>query len=309
MGWTTRDIPDLHGRVAVVTGANGGLGLETTRALAAHGAHVVMAARDQVKAAAARDAILRDVPAAELELVALDLADLASVERAADAVTVTHDRLDLLINNAGLMAQPERRTVDGFEMQLGVNHFGHWALTAHLLPLLLRADRARVVSVTSTAHHMGRRIDPRNPHLDGTYGPWRAYGQSKLANLHFGIGLQHEFARAGVDTTSLIAHPGLAQTDLQARSVREQGGPLTHFFERAQRRTGMSAARGALPQLRAATDPSAPGGAFYGPRWVNSGPPVSKPLLRRVGLDRSIRYLWAVSERETGGRLEVPRPG
>jgi len=303
--WTTRDIPDLDGRIAVVTGANGGLGLETTRALAAHGATVVMAARDQRKADDARAAVLQEVPDAALELVPLDLGDLASVADAARRITDTHERIDLLINNAGLMAQPERRTADGFEMQFGVNHLGHWALTAQLLPALVRAEAARVVTVTSTAHHMGRRVDPRNPHLDGAYGPWKAYGQAKLANLHFALGLQREFESAGLPARSLAAHPGLAQTDLQSRSVRDQGGRLTHFFEGLQQRTGMSAAEGALPQLRAATEPDAPGGSFYGPLWVNTGPPVRKPLLRILGLDRSIQILWAVSERETGIALDV----
>ena len=305
MSWTTRDIPDLSDRVAVVTGANSGLGLETTRALAAHGATVVMATRDQGKATEARAALLAELPHASLELVPLDLGDLGSVAEAAARITGAHERIDLLINNAGLMAQPERRTTDGFELQLGVNHLGHWALTAQLLPALLRAGAARVVTVTSTAHHAGRRIDPRNPHLEGSYRPWKAYGQAKLANLHFALGLQRAFDRAGLTTKSLAAHPGLAQTDLHARSVREQGGPLTHVFERLQQRTGMSAAEGALPQLRAATDPAAPGGGFYGPLWVNTGPPVPKPVLRVVGLDRAIRVLWEVSARETGIDLDV----
>jgi len=305
VSWTTRDLPDLRGRIAVVTGANGGLGLETTRALAAHGATVVMAARDQGKAEQASAAVLAEVSDAALELVPLDLGDLASVAEAAEHIGASHERVDLLINNAGLMAQPERLTADGFEMQFGVNHLGHWALTAGLLPALVRADAARVVTVTSTAHHMGRRVDPRNPHLAGSYGPWKAYGQAKLANLHFALGLQREFEDAGLPARSLAAHPGLAQTDLQARSVREHGGPLTHFFERLQQRTGMSAAEGALPQLRAATDPDAPGGGFYGPLWGNNGPPVRKPVLRVVGLDRAIRVLWAVSERETGIALDV----
>ncbi|MGM0618516.1 MAG: oxidoreductase [Actinomycetota bacterium] len=305
MSWTTRDIPDLHGRIAVVTGANGGLGLETTLALAARGATVVMAARDQGKAEEARAVVRTQVPDAPLELVPLDLGDLGSVAEAADRISVAHGAIDLLINNAGLMAQPERRTVDGFEMQFGVNHLGHWALTAQLLPALLRADAARVVTVTSTAHHIGRRVDPRNPHLVGSYGPWKAYGQAKLANLHFALGLQREFDRAGLPARSLAAHPGLAQTDLQSRSVREQGGALTHVFERLQQRTGMSAAEGALSQLRAATDPAAPGGGFYGPLWGNNGPAVRKPILRVIGLERSIQVLWAVSERETGIAVDV----
>jgi NAD(P)-dependent dehydrogenase (short-subunit alcohol dehydrogenase family) len=309
MAWTTADIPDLTGKVAVVTGANSGLGLATTRALAANGAHVVLAARDQSKAAVARDEVVRRTPEASLELVPIDLGELATIAAAAQRISASHRRIDLLINNAGLMAQPHRRTTDGFELQFGVNHLGHWALTAQLLPALLRADAARVVTVTSTAHHYGRRVDPRDPHLEHSYGPWKAYGQAKLANLHFALGLQGEFNRAGVAARSLAAHPGLAQTDLQARSVREQGGALAHFFERLQAVTGMPAERGALPQLRAATDPGAPGGGFYGPLWGNNGPAVRKPLLRTSGLASAIRVLWEVSEHETGLALRITDRG
>ena len=218
MSFTAADIPDLSGRTAVVTGANGGLGLATAKALAGAGATVVMAARDQGKAATARAEILAVHPDAALEVVELNLASLASVAVAANGITAAHDRIDILVNNAGLMAMPERATADGFEMQFGVNHLGHWALTAQLLPALLRADAARVVNVTSTAHHMGRALDPANPHLHGRYKPWRAYGQSKLANFHFTLGLQRELERAGAPASSLMAHPGLSNTDLQART-------------------------------------------------------------------------------------------
>ena len=306
MAFSTRDIPDLSGRVAVVTGANGGLGLETARALAGAGAHVVMAARDQDKAARARDDILSGDADARLEVVPLDLGSLASVATAADAIAAAHPRIDILVNNAGLMAMPERATADGFEMQLGVNHLGHWALTAHLLPNLLAADAARVVSVTSTAHHMGRRIDPANPHLHGNYRPWLAYGQSKLATYHFAIGLQRRFTAAGVSASSLLAHPGLSNTDLQATTVHEGGGGrLGTFFHGMTQRTGMKPAQGALPQIRAAADPAAKGGDFYAPRFVNNGAAVKRPILRRIGLDRSIEVLWEVSERETGVPLGI----
>jgi NAD(P)-dependent dehydrogenase (short-subunit alcohol dehydrogenase family) len=306
MAWTVRDIPDLTGRTAVVTGANGGLGLETARALAGAGAQVVMAARDQEKATAAEKSIRETHPSASLEVVALDLGSLASVREAADRILAGHDRIEILVNNAGLMACPERRTVDGFEMQLGVNHLGHFALTAHLLQALLRADGARVVSVTSTAHHMGRALDPANPHLEGSYGEWKAYGQSKLANFHFAIGLQRRFEGAGVSAASLVAHPGLSNTDLQATSVKEtEGGFVQRFFHGLATSTGMTAAAGALPQLRAATDPGAKGGEFYAPRFVNNGPPVRRPILRRVGLGKAIETLWEVSERETKVNLDV----
>jgi NAD(P)-dependent dehydrogenase (short-subunit alcohol dehydrogenase family) len=308
VGWTVADIPVQTGRTAVVTGANGGLGLETARALAAAGAHVVMAARNQAKAGEAVADIRRGAPDASLEVVALDLGSQAAVRDAAERILAAHERIDLLVNNAGVMGIPERRTVDGFEMQFGVDHLGHYALSALLMPALLRAGAARIVTVTSTAHHMGRAVDPANPHLEGNYGPWRAYGQAKLANFHFGIGLQQRLRAAGASTVSLIAHPGLSNTDLQAVSVRETGGGVSQrFFHRLAGSTGMSPAQGALSQLRAATDPAAKGGEFYGPRFVNNGAPIRKPILRRIGLQQAIARLWEVSERETGLTIDVGR--
>lgn len=309
MSWTAADIPDQHGRTALVTGANGGLGLVTARHLAARGAHVVMAVRNQEKAAAALERIRAAVPDASVELVALDLSVQASVHEAARRVLAAHDRLDLLVNNAGVMAVAESRTVDGFETQFGVDHLGHWTLTALLLPALLRTPGSRVVTVTSTAHHLGRPVNVANPHLDGRYGPWRAYGQAKLANFHFGLGLQRALERAGAGTASLIAHPGLSDTDLQTVSVRGSGGGASQrFFHALARHTGMSAEDGARSQLRAATDPAAAGGAFYGPAFVNNGPPVRKPVLRRWGMDRAVARLWQVSERETGVAIDLPAP-
>jgi len=244
------------------------------------------------------------VPDAALELVALDLASQASVRAAAEQIVAAHKSIDLLINNAGVMGIPEAKTVDGFEMQLGVDHLGHWSLTALLLPALLRTPGARIVTVTSTAHHMGRAINPANPHLHGRYRPWRAYGQAKLANFHFGLGLDRLFRDAGVPAASLVAHPGLSNTELQAVSVEETDGGLSQrFFLMLARTVGMSPGEGALSQLRAATDSGAKGGEFYGPLFVNSGPPVRKPVLRRLGMSRAIEKLWRVSERETGLEL------
>jgi NAD(P)-dependent dehydrogenase (short-subunit alcohol dehydrogenase family) len=304
VSWNTADIPDQHGRVAVVTGANGGLGLATARALAAAGAEVVIAARNQERATEAMERIQAAVPAANLTIVKLDLGSLDSVKAAAEEVLASHEAIDLLVNNAGVMGIPQSRTADGFEMQFGVDHLGHFALTARLLPALLKAPAARVVTVTSTAHHMGRTVDPDNPNLDGRYGPWRAYGQAKLANFHFGLGLDQLFRAAGAPTCSLVAHPGLSNTELQAVSVEETDGGLSQrFFLVLARTIGMSPCEGALSQLRAATDPGAIGGEFYGPLFVNSGPPVRKPVLRRLGMSRAIEKLWQVSERETGLEL------
>jgi NAD(P)-dependent dehydrogenase (short-subunit alcohol dehydrogenase family) len=306
MSWTTHDIPDQHGRTAVVTGANGGLGYETALALAAKGAHVVVAARDRAKAERAIESLTAQVPDASVELVPLDLGDLASVRAAAETIAAAHPRLDLLVNNAGLMAMPEASTADGFEMQFGVNHLGHWAFTSLLLAPLLRTPGSRVVTVTSTARHMGLPVDEDNPHLRGRYKPWRGYGQAKLANFHFGLGLDRQLRAAGATTASLIAHPGLSNTDLQARTVREGGGGASApFFHTLAARTGMSPAQGALPQLRAATDPGAHGGELYAPRFVSNGPPVRVPVLRRWDMDRAIATLWRVSERETGIGLDV----
>jgi NAD(P)-dependent dehydrogenase (short-subunit alcohol dehydrogenase family) len=304
VSWNTADIPGQHGRVAVVTGANGGLGLATARALAAAGAEVVIAARNQERAAEAMERIQAAVPAANLAIVKLDLGSLDSVKTAAEEVLASHEAIDLLVNNAGVMGIPQSRTADGFEMQLGVDHLGHFALTARLLPALLKAPAARLVTVTSTAHHMGRAVDPDNPNLDGRYGPWRAYAQAKLANFHFGLGLDRLFRDAGAPAASLVAHPGLSNTELQAVSVEETGGGLSQrFFLMLARTVGMSPGEGALSQLRAATDPGAKGGEFYGPLFVNSGPPVRKPVLRRLGMSRAIEKLWQVSERETGLEL------
>jgi NAD(P)-dependent dehydrogenase (short-subunit alcohol dehydrogenase family) len=306
MAWTETDIPDLSGRTAVVTGANGGLGLQTALALAGAGAHVVLAARNPAKTAAAEDRIRQRYPSASLEVVPLDLGDLAVVSAAAQTILDGHERVDVLVNNAGVMAMPQGTTVDGFETQLGVDHLGHWALTAHLLPALLRAPAARVVTVTSTARLMGRPLDPADPHLQRRYRAWGSYARAKMANYHFGLGLQQQFKQAGVAAQSLITHPGLSNTDLQARSVREGGaGWAGAFFEALTVRSGMTPLEGARPQLRAATDPRARGGELYAPRFGSNGPPVRRPVLRRYDLQKRIDVLWQVSERETGIPLKV----
>ena len=302
MSWNESHIPDQTGRVAVVTGGNGGLGFEITRALAAKGATVVMAARNQEKAAGARSRILENHPAGDLEVRDLDLARIASIEEFAGSIQADYERVDILMNNAGVMAIPERKTANGFEMQLGTNHLGHHVLTARLLPLMVSNPGSRVVTVTSTARHFGRPVDSENPHLEGRYDQWRAYGQSKLANLHFAVGLDRRFRAAGAAAAGLVAHPGLTNTDLQANTAREGGGD---FWERMANSFGMTPARGALPQLRAATDPEARGGQLFAPRWVNFGPPVRRPLLGRSTNTRSIETLFEVSERETGVPLDV----
>jgi NAD(P)-dependent dehydrogenase (short-subunit alcohol dehydrogenase family) len=306
VAWTEKDIPDLSGRTAVVTGANGGLGFQTALALAGAGAHVVLAARDPGKTADAEARIRARHPSASLEVVPLDLGDLSAVSTAASAVLAAHERVDLLVNNAGVMAMPQRTTVDGFEQQLGVDHLGHWAFTAQLLPALLRSTSARVVTVTSTARFMGGPLDPADPHMRRRYRAWGSYARAKMANYHFGLGVQQKFADAGVAGQSLIAHPGLSNTDLQARTAREGGAGWAGAFAHAVTvRSGMTPLEGARPQLRAATDPRAAGGELYAPRFGSHGPPVRRPILRRFDLQKQIDVLWRVSERETGIPLAV----
>ena len=306
MGWNASDIPDLEGKTAVVTGGNAGLGYETVKALAAHGANVVMASRSEEKAQVARQDILSDTTDGQISVVSLDLASLDSVATAVDSIISSHDAIDILVNNAGLMALPQQVTNDGFEMQFGVNHLGHWALTSGLLPAIVRSPGARVVTVTSTAHHMGRAVNAADPHLTNGYGPWKAYGHSKLANYHFAIGLQRLFEERDVDAASLLAHPGLSHTNLQVNTVDEGGGGWSApMWSWLAAKVGMEADTGVLPQLRAATDPEARGGEFYAPMFVNSGAPVKRPVLRRFGMDQAIDTLWDVSERETGMPMDV----
>lgn len=305
MPFTLDSIPDLSGSTAVVTGANRGLGFETARVLAAKGARVVMAARNAEKTESAAAQLRRETPHAALDLVHLDLGSQQDIARTCDEILSRHDRIDILVNNAGVMATPAAPTVDGYEMQFGVNHLGHWTVTALLMPALLGAPGGRVVTVTSMARLTGPRVDPVNPHLRGDYDPWRAYGQSKLANYHFALGLQGEFERAGVGAMSLIAHPGLSHTELQATAVASGGaGRQGPFWAWLAAHAGTAVAEGAMPQIRAATDPHAKGGDLYVPRYLTRGPAVRRRPLR-PGRAAAIRTLWEVSERETGIRLVV----
>jgi len=305
MAFTEQDIPDQTGRVAVVTGANGGLGLATAKALAAKGAHVVMAARNQAKAASAEAEIRSEIPNASLEVVELDLGSQASVKSAAAKIRSTHPTIDLLINNAGVMAMPKGSTADGFETQFGINHLGHWTLTSELLPNVLAADAGRIVSVTSSARHQGKPVDLSDPNLDNDYDAWEAYGRSKLANFHFAIGLNRQLEAAGANATALSAHPGLTNSDLQSTTVEAGGGGgLANFFHRLVSLTGMSTTKGSRMQLRAATDPKAKGGAYYAPRFATNGAAVARSYSSR-GHDQAIADLWTMSQDLTGVRVDV----
>lgn len=306
MAWTATDIPDLTGKTAVVTGGNGGLGLETVRELARKGAHVIIAARNLEKAAAAEAEISAEVPSASLEVRKLDLSSLASVKEFAGGVLADHPVIDLLFNNAGVMATPEWETEDGFEMQFGTNHLGHFALTRHLLPAILKSSAGRIVNTTSTARFSAGDYDLDNPHHRGAYDAWRAYGYSKLANVHFTLDLDARLRAAGSNVRVMAADPGFSDTDLQAASARSNPSDnRSRFFERWTPHIGQSAARGALPQLRAGTDPRADGGTLYRPKWVVAGVPVIGSISGRLRKADDLAKLWEVSEHDTGITFDV----
>lgn len=306
MPWTVDDIPHQEGRLAVVTGGNGGLGLATLRELARRRAEVVMAVRNLGKAEAARAQVLAEVPYATVSVMELDLASLESVRRFAGQYSDTRSRLDLLVNNAGVMAPPRLETADRFEFQLGVNHLGHFALTALLIPALLQAPAGRVVTVTSFARLFRSALDPADPHSTEKYDPWLVYGQSKMANLQFAIALDRRLRDAGASARSLAAHPGLTHTDLQAESVRATGGGRAHrFWHLLASNIGMRPAQGARAVLRAATDPEARGGELYGPLFGGWGPPVRRSVSAFSKRDDDLELLWKVSERETGTEFPI----
>jgi protochlorophyllide reductase len=293
--WTTDDIPDQSDRVAVVTGANSGLGYHTAMALALAGAQVVLACRNTDLAKAAVVSIQAAAPSAMVTFMRLDLADLGSVGAFVDNFRGEFDGLDLLVNNAGLMAVDESRTVDGFETQLGVNHLGHFALTARLLPALLSTPGARIVSMSSMAHRAGC-LDLDDLMFDGRrYSRWQAYCQSKLANLLFIAELQRRLAGAGAAAIAVAAHPGVARTNLGT-----QGHSLSNRVIRIDLPTSGRAVAGALPMLRAVTDPMVAGGQLYGPRWGAAGHPVPETPSRQARDVGSAQRLWAASVELTG---------
>jgi NAD(P)-dependent dehydrogenase (short-subunit alcohol dehydrogenase family) len=295
--WDVQDITDQSGRTAIVTGANSGLGLVTARELARAGASVVMACRNLDKGHAAVDEVRAAVPDAQVQLDELDLASLASVRAFADRFKAPHDGLDLLINNAGVMGTPRRRTADGFELQFGTNHLGHFALTTALLETMEGREDARVVTLSSSAHKMGR-INFDNLNGDRHYFRWNAYGQSKLANLLFALELDRRLRAAGSTVKSLAAHPGYAATNLQSA-----GPPM---FDRlvmvaSNALIAQSDEMGALPILYAATEPGLESGTYVGPdgfQEQRGHPKIVKPS-GRARDPETARRLWEVSERMT----------
>jgi NAD(P)-dependent dehydrogenase (short-subunit alcohol dehydrogenase family) len=292
-------LPDQRGRTAVITGANSGIGLEAARELAHAGAHVVMACRDTTKGDAAADAIRKELPSAELDVAALDLASLDSVR--AFAGRYPHERLDLLINNAGVMAPPYTKTIDGFELQFATNHLGHFALTGLLLDKLLATPRARVVTVSSTAHKMGR-IDFEDLQSERSYRRWGAYGQSKLANLLFCFELDRRLQATDADLLSVAAHPGYSATNLQFAATPSRIERLASVV--LNRVYAQSAERGAAPTLYAATA-DIPGGSFVGPdgfQEMRGEPKIVKSTRAARDPETALR-LWALSEQLTGVRF------
>jgi NAD(P)-dependent dehydrogenase (short-subunit alcohol dehydrogenase family) len=296
-GWSGDDVPDLAGRVAVVTGANRGLGREVTRYLAARGERVIMACRDEAAGEASAAALRAEHPGATLEVRPLDLASLASVEKFAAGLE-GESRLDVLGNNAGLMAVDRGLTADGFELHMGVNHLGHFALTARLLPLLRETPGSRIVSMSSMVARLGH-VDlddllwERRP-----YDRWQAYFQSKLANLLFTFELDRRLRAAGAATAALAAHPGGSRTGLGSEGRSWSNRLLSIWKPLAQ-----SAAHGALPFVRAATDPAAQAGEYYGPQFQVWGPPVRERPSRQSRDPELAAALWERSEALTGTRL------
>lgn len=296
--WTAEAIGDLSGRLAIVTGANTGIGFVTALELARHGADVVLACRDVHKAGQAVDRIRAERPAARVRALPLDLAMLASVRTFAAGFMAEHGRLDLLVNNAGVMMPPLGRTAEGFELQFGTNHLGHFALTGLLMNRLLATRGARVVTVASLAHRAGRIVFDDLHWARRRYSPWRAYGASKLANLLFTHGLQRRLDANGATVTAVAAHPGWTQTELSRHSRwMDLFGPWM----------AMAADQGAMPTLRAATDPAARGGDYFGPDgWfqVRGAPAVVQPRVRARD-DATAERLWQVSEDLTGVRFPI----
>jgi NAD(P)-dependent dehydrogenase (short-subunit alcohol dehydrogenase family) len=299
--WTTNDIPDQTARTAVITGANTGLGYETAAALAAKGAHVVLAVRNTDKGQAAADLISRRSPGASVAVQELDLTSLASIRAAAEQLRAAHDSIDLLINNAGVMFTPRSTTKDGFELQFGTNHLGHFAFTGLLLDHIVAAPGSRVVTVSSVGHRFARngiRFDDLQWEKD--YSRVGAYGQAKLANLMFTYELQRRLR--GTDTIAAAAHPGGSRTEL-TRNLPPLLGAVTKLAEPLFQPAEM----GALPQLRAATDPGVIGGQYFGPDGFGEqrGYPVVVASTRVSHDIAAQKRLWTVSEELTGVTFDV----
>jgi NAD(P)-dependent dehydrogenase (short-subunit alcohol dehydrogenase family) len=291
--------PSLNGKVAVITGANSGIGFEAARALVKRGAEVVLASRDHQKAQTALVALQKEVPQGKLAFIPLDLASLDSVRLFADQFKTQYDRLDLLLNNAGIMMVPYGQTEDGFEKQLGINHLGHFALTGLLIDLLLDTPNSRVVNISSNAHYGGKLDFSDLFYENGGYTPMGAYSRSKLANLLFTFELQRRLEDRGSDSMALAAHPGISATGLADHFVNKN---FAWLVQGTMKLLFQSAAMGALPGLRAAVDPEAQGGEYYGPdgNGERSGYPVTVSSTQAAQDREDAAKLWEVSQELTG---------
>lgn len=306
MSWTPKYLPTQAGKTFVITGANSGIGFEAAKTLASHAAEVVLACRSQDKAERALAAIRADAPDARLSTVTLDLADSRSIKRASAALIEGFSKIDVLINNAGIMAIPRRETADGFEMQLGTNHLGHFALTQMLLPRLVSAQ-GRVVNVSSMAHRLGAKIDFDDLMAERKYRRWAVYGQSKLANMLFTLELQRRFSAAQLPCIAVACHPGYSGTNLQFKGAEMRNSALRKWsFAALNTTVAQSAEKGAWPTIRAATDPQAKGGEYYGPQWLGEmRGPVGPAKIAKAARDESVaERLWAMSEELTGVRYD-----
>lgn len=300
--WVSEHIPRMDGRTVLVTGANSGLGFEAAKLLALQGAQLILAVRNRDRGEAAIAQICAVAPDLRYELLSLDLADLVSIGRFAEKVRDSHARLDVLVNNAGVMAIPRLSTADGFEMQFGINHLGHFALTGLLLPLLLHTPGARVVTVSSGAH-IGGRINFDDLQSMNQYSAWRAYGQSKLANLLFAYELQRRFVAVHASAISVAVHPGYADTNLQTVGPAMADSKMRLAVMRwANRTVAQSAAMGALPTVYGAASPYVQGGDYFGP----DGPLGLRGFPKKVQSSAASQAvetaseLWRVSEELTG---------
>ena len=302
MSWTPNQMPPQDGRVAVVTGANSGIGFHATQQLARHGAHVVLACRNEKKARDAMAKIRADIPAASLSFVPLDLSSQKSVRDAATLIRRQQPKIDLLLNNAGLMWLEQGLTEDGFEQQIGTNHFGHFTLTLQLLERMVTVPGSRIVTVSSIAHRGGR-IHFDNLTLKGEYGRQKAYAQSKLANLMFAIELDRRLQQAGAQTRSLACHPGISNTNLAVPGIVEQSPmKIGKIVDWIWPLFTQSAEKGAWPTLYAATSADAEGGQYYGPNgWFEAMGAPAPARARRYARDPDKgRRLWQLSEQLTG---------
>ena len=304
MKWTKENIPDITGKVIIVTGGNSGIGFEAAKEFARKGAKTILACRNLDKAKKAAEKIKKKIPDALIEIIRLDLADLDSVQKFTKEFKEKYDRLDILVNNAGIMMVPYRKTVDGFESQVGTNHLGHFALTGLLFDILTKTAGSRVVNVSSNGHKFGD-TDFSKFTFDKCkeYSRMNAYGRSKLANILFTYELDRRFKNASIDAISVAAHPGISNTNL-ANHMAGWFAPLMKLLSSFMLQ---SAAKGALPTIRAAVDPEVKGGEYYGPRGKNEfrGYPVRVESSAVSHNEKDAKKLWEISEKLTGVNFKI----